>query len=215
MNKKVIWILLLVAVVIGIVLAVIFIKPKDNTNNNVSIGNRTVDNSLYDPSYENVYNTMEANSNAKGVDESKLSSYQKTQLDDGVLYSKDGKQVEADKIIGDEYYDTTINDMWLNYDSYKGKKIQIEGMFLKNSGLTFVGRYSTSSLCANCPAGYSVMEYQLDGTIDQELINEKSWIKIVATLEKGNDEGSSMEYLYLKVITLEVMNESGKKTVSN
>ena len=136
---------------------------------------------------------MEANSNAKGVDESKLSSYQKTQLDDGVLYSKDGKQVEADKIIGDEYYDTTINDMWLNYDSYKGKKIQIEGMFLKNSGLTFVGRYSTSSLCANCPAGYSVMEYQLDGTIDQELINEKSWIKIVATLEKGNDEGSSMD----------------------
>ena len=140
---------------------------------------------------------------------------QKTQLDDGVLYSKDGKQVEADFVMGDEYYDTTINDMWLNYEEYKNQKIQIEGMYLENSMLTFVGRYSTSSLCPNCPAGYSVMEYQLDGLLDQTLQNEKSWIKIVATLEKGIDEGSTMEYLYLKVITLEVMNESGKKTVSN
>lgn len=41
-----------------------------------------------------------------------------------------------------------------NPDSYMNKNIEIEGMYLENLPYLFVARYSTSSLCQYCPAGY-------------------------------------------------------------
>ena len=56
----------------------------------------------------------------------------------------------------------------------------------------------------------------LDGKIDKELKDEEDWIKVVGTLAKGNDETSSnQDYYYLKVLSLEIMNEKGKTTVNN
>ena len=44
-------------------------------------------------------------------------------------------------VIGDNYFDTTINDIYYNADDYYNKNIQIEGMYFENSPYTFVGRY--------------------------------------------------------------------------
>ena len=63
---------------------------------------------------------------------------------------------------------------------------------------------------------YTKREYEFDGKIDKELVDEQTWIKIVGTLEKGNDETTDFQdYYYLKVLNLEIMNERGEDTVNN
>ena len=80
----------------------------------------------------------------------------------------------------------------------------------------FVGRFSTSNLCAYCPVGYSYLEYQLKGKIDREFTDEQDWIKVIGTLAKGNDATSNyQDYYFLEVLSLEVMKEKGKLTVDN
>ena len=89
-------------------------------------------------------------------------------------------------------------------------------MYLENLPYTFVGRYSVSNICVNCAAGYSYIEYQLNGIIDRKFTNEREWIKIIGTLERENDESTNYEdYYYIKVLSLEVMNKKGKDTVKN
>ena len=49
-----------------------------------------------------------------------------------------------------------------------------------------------------------------------ELTEEESWIKVIGTLEKGNDETSYyQDFYYLKALSIEVMNERGLETVQN
>ena len=103
-----------------------------------------------------------------------------------------------------------------NPDSYMNKNIEIEGMYFENLPYTFVGRYSTSNLCAYCPVGYSYLEYQLKGKIDRKFTEGLEWIKVIGTLAKGNDETSNyQDYYYLEVLSLEVMNKRGQETINN
>ena len=209
MNKKrFFWILLLIVVIVAIVVAVVFLSKtekisKDNNNQNTDKNLGSVDK----------VNTIE-NTN---ITDSK--EYEKIELDDGTLYTITGKKEEADMVIGTNYYDTTITDIYYNPKTYMNKKIEIEGMYLlsgPNLPYTFVGRYSTNSLCPSCPAGYSVLEFQLQGKLDREFQDEKDWIKVIGTLERGNDETTNFQdYYYLKVLNLEVMNEKGELTVNN
>lgn len=104
------------------------------------------------------------------------------------------------------------------YDDYVGKKIEIEGMYLEDLPYTYVGRYSMASCCAG---GFSTLCYELDGTIGEDLVDQENWIKLVGTLEIGTANFGTEEYpyydqyCYLKVTSLEVMNESGQKTIYN
>lgn len=205
-KKKILWIFVLLIVIIAIVVGIILmnnasqkqkISAEDNSKN---LGNVEKTNTV----------TEEIKANEQ---------YEKIELEDGVLYTNTGKKEEADMVIGTNYYDTTITDIYYNPQNYMNKKIEIEGMFLvsdPNLPYTFVGRYSLNTLCPSCPAGFSVMEYQLQGDIDKELKNEEDWIKVIGTLEKGNDETSNyQDYYFLKVLNLEVMNEKGQDTVNN
>ena len=204
-KKKFIWIFILIAVIIAIVGAIVFFnnasqQQKDKaSDNSKNIGN-TKTNTV----------TEEKNLNVE---------YEKIDLDDGTLYTITGKKEEADMVIGTNYYDTTITDIFYNPQNYMNKKIEIEGMYLlsgPNMPYTFVGRYSTNSLCPSCPAGYSVLEYQLQGKLEREFKDEKDWIKVIGTLGKGNDETSNFQdYYFLKALNIEVMNEKGEDTVKN
>ena len=196
--KKVLWIILLIIVIVGITVGIKFINLKTETDTN------------------QVSNTFNKNSSGEIINENGDKEYQKVELDDGVLYSITGEKVNSDVVIPDNYFDTTINDMFLNYDKYKDKNIEIEGIYFINDPYTFVGRYSESNLCPNCPSGYSYLEYQLDGKLDYKFTDEKEWIKVIGTLQKANDETSNYEdYYYLKVISLEIMNKRGQETVKN
>ena len=200
MNKKrVLWIILLIIFIVAIVLIIKLANSKSSTN----------DANIVD-------NTYNKNSNAIVEEKMDEAQYQKIELDDGILYSIDGKQYQSDIVIGDNYYDTTINDMFLNPENYMEKNIEIEGMYLENLPWTFVGRYSTSNVCVYCPEGYSYFEYQLKGKIDREFTAKEDWIKVIGTLAKGNDETSDyQDYYYIEVLSIEIMNERGLDTVTN
>lgn len=197
-KKKILWILLLLIVIGGIIIGIRLIKPKTEKDKNQS---------------SDVFNR---NSNGEIINENGDKEYQKVELEDGILYTLTGEKVNSDVVIPDNYFDTTINDLYLNSGNYENKNIEVEGLYFENLQYTFVGRYSESNLCPNCPTGYSFIEYQLDGKLDYKFTDEKEWIKVIGTLQKGNDETSNYEdYYYLKVISLEIMNKKGKDTVKN
>ena len=207
-KKKFIWIFILIAVIIAIVGAIVFF-------NNASSVQKIKSNETG----KNLGSVDKTNIVAEEIKIDTNTEYEKIDLDDGTLYTITGKKEEADMVIGTNYYDTTITDIFYNPQNYMNKKIEIEGMYLlsgPNMPYTFVGRYSTNSLCPSCPAGYSVLEYQLQGKLEREFKDEKDWIKVIGTLGKGNDETSNFQdYYFLKALNIEVMNEKGEDTVKN
>ena len=180
--KKVLWILLLIIVVVGIMVLIKFIGPKTNSETN------------------QISNEFNKNTDSEVKNENEDKEYKKVELDDGVLYTITGEKENADIVVGDNYFDTTINDMFLNYDKYKDKKIEIEGIYFINEIFTFVGRYSKSNLCPYCPEGYSYLEYQLQGKLDYKFTDTKEWIKVIGTLEKANDETSNYQDYFFSTI---------------
>ena len=135
-----------------------------------------------------------------------------TKLDDGTLYATSEQIDKADVVLTDNYFDTTVADINTNFSSYEGKTIELQGMYLTNDNLSFVGRFSTSNLCASCPQGYSYLEFVLNSDDLPKFKSEKDWLKVKGTLKSG-DGGS--EYYYIDVASIEVMNERGQETVSN
>ena len=195
MKKKLLYLLLLIVIIIGVVIFFVFLnkgKNKDNTN---ITGQRT-----------------ESSNSNQSIDEQKTT---KTVLSDGILYSLKNEEINADVIVGDNYFDTQINNMITNSSDYEGKIIEIEGFYLQSDPYNFVGRYSTNSLCPYCSGGYSYIEYIWDGE-KIDLTEKDSWLKVIGTLEKGNDETSYyQDYYYIKALSVEVMNERGQETVVN
>ena len=208
-KKKLLWILVLVIAIVAVVAIVIVMNnasqsQKDNADNNsvnLTSVNRT------------------ASDNTVNEEEKKEVEYTKLELADGTLYTSTGKKEKADIVIGTNYFDTTIVDIYYNPDNYLDKLIEIEGFYITNNDgtpYTFVARYSSNALCPACPAGYSALEYQLQGKIDEKFVDEDTWMKVVGILDVGNDETSGYEdYYFLKVVNLEIMNEKGQMTVTN
>ena len=135
------------------------------------------------------------------------------ELKTGTKYSVDDSIKKADIIVGDNYFGTQIADISLNFEQYEGKTIEIEGLYFNNSAYHFVGRYSTSAVCPNCPAGYSYFEYEWHGNQPIELTDSNSWIKVIGTLREGNDETG--QYYYIDAESVEVMKTQGLLTVEN
>ena len=202
MKKKLIYIIALILVVAGIITFFVLqdkIKIVENNNtNSQTIGTR---------SSNEIVNTNNENEEKK--------QSKKIEQSDGTLYTFSDEEEKADIVIGDNYYDTQISDIMYNIDLYKGKTIEIEGMYLDSSPYTFVGRYSTSSLCPYCPQGYSYFEFVWDGE-KIKLEDEKTWLKIIGTICIGNDETTNyQDYYYIQASSVEVMNERGIDTVNN
>lgn len=209
-KKKLMWIFILIVFVFIIVGIAIFVKPRDTSNDN-SVAVRKVTDSKTDNNSDT----------SKKEEKSDKIEYKRTTLDDGILYSENGEKLTSDKIIGTEYFDTTINDMYLYPENYSGKNIEIEGLYLATAPYTFVGRYSTASVCPYCSGGFSYIQYEFDGDIQEDLTDQETWIKLIGTWEKGKMNYGTEEnpyyddYYYLKVLNFEVMNKKGEDTVKN
>ena len=209
-KKKLMWIFILIVFVFIIVGIAIFVKPRDTSNDN-SIAVKKVTDSK----------TGSNDDTSKTEEKTDKIEYKRTILDDGILYSENGEKLTSDKIIGTEYFDTTINDMYLYPENYFGKNIEIEGLYLKTDSATFVGRYSTASVCPFCSGGFSYVQYEFDGDIQEDLTDQETWIKLIGNFEKGkmnygtDEDPYYYDYYYLKVLNFEVMNEKGEDTVKN
>ncbi len=133
-----------------------------------------------------------------------------TKLENGTEYKI--ADITPEIVLKDKLFDTSIADISINFEKYVGKTISLEGLYFMNGGYTFVGRYSTNSLCPTCPAGISYMEYEWDGDKNFDLKDEDSWIRIVGTLRVGND---GEDYYYIEASSISLMNEKGLTKVDN
>ena len=201
-GKKLLLILVLLLVIGGIV----FVAINASSGKKEAIAQNTIVTQKTNTK-TNTNNVAKNTSNKKNDKKTTIK-----ELDDGTLYSLTDEEITPDIVIGDNYFDTQITDIYVNFDQYEGKVVEIEGFYLVNAPYTFIGRYSEANLCAYCPVGYSYFEYEWHGDYNFSFTEEKEWLKIIGTIKKGND---GEEYYYIDVLSLEVMNERGQETVKN
>lgn len=208
--KKIVLVLILVIIIVGMVWIAVNASKGKKELKTESNGQTTVEKVAQGDNKETLEenNTVIENTMAK----EKIPATEK-KLSDGIKYFiTNRKEKKAEIVFKDNYYDTQISEINLNFSNYEGKVVEIEGLYFENGDYTFIGRYSTSNICPYCPTGYSYFEYQWEGDKKPELIDSESWIKVIGTLKKGND---GVEYYYIDADSIEVMNEKGQETVSN
>jgi len=115
--------------------------------------------------------------------------------------------------IKEKMFLSQVNDVYLNAEDYLGKTIKLEGIFKQDDGYnksySFVIRYGPGC------CGY-------DGTAGFEVAwaNEKanpyppvdSWVEVAGVLKSYKEDGD-MQYLYLDLASLNVLNKRGAETV--
>lgn len=114
---------------------------------------------------------------------------------------------KADIVMQDKYFITQINDIYINYEQYLGKTIEVEGFPMSYQKYKFVGRYGPGCCVSD---GYAYLEYEYSEEL--ELVDEKDWIKVKGTIEKGFD--GTQTYIYIKATSVEKMDTRGNDTVS-
>ena len=205
----------LIAILVVIVIAIAFViinsssgkKEEKASTKNASVSKVSQSENT---SEENIVeNTTE---DSVVVEEKEIKTATVTELEDGTKYSVTDEEITPEIVIGDNYFGTQLADINMNFDQYEGKTIEIEGLYFENMDYTFVGRYSTSNVCPTCPTGYSYFEYEWHGDKKLPVADSENWLKVVGTLEKGYD---GVEYYYIDVANVEIMNEKGIDTVSN
>lgn len=122
---------------------------------------------------------------------------------------------KIDITVSDSHYMTQINDWFVNFDDYKNKTVQIEGIYLKFGKYTLVGRNGPS--CPYCTGGYVDFEFKSDQDLSQ-LQSEKSWIRVTGILREGSVElsdGSSQPMYYIEAIRVTRLEKEGVNPISN
>lgn len=228
-KKKVIWAILLVIVIISAVVLAVRLKPRDKSNDNkvtvkkpkAAEENLKKENKESDTEEKKQEEQYNKNKEKEKEKEKPKEEYIRKELEDGILYSKTGEKLKADTVVSTDYYDTTINDMYIYPEKYENKNIEIEGLFLASDNETFVGRISTVTTCPYCAGGFSYIEYKFSGDVKEELKDQDTWIKLVGRWEKekvnyGTEANPYYDDSYfLKVEAFEVMNEKGQETIKN
>ena len=209
--KKLGLIIILIAIICGIVFVIIN-SSAGKKDEKISANSAPI--SKADSQENNIENEIQEDNIVEEIVEEEIEtkSVTKTELADGVKYSVSDEEITPEIVLGDNFFDTQIRDISLNFDQYEGKTIEIEGLYFENEPFTFVGRYSTSNMCPTCPTGYSYFEYEWNGDEKFELTDSENWIKVVGTLKRGFD---GEEYFYIDAQSISLMNEKGLETVSN
>ena len=116
-----------------------------------------------------------------------------------------------DKVVGDRYYATQINDWYKNFKDYEGKTVEIESYYIGEfKPFDFIGRYGPS--CPYCKGGYVCFEILYDKPLKYR--NAKDWIRVIGILRVGELLKKGVFY-YIGVLKLEKMKKKGKDTVSD
>ncbi|RDU23784.1 TIGR03943 family putative permease subunit [Anaerosacchariphilus polymeriproducens] len=195
-------------------------KMKSKNSEQTSDSNASKDpNATGDPEYQAF---MEAKSQEESKDKEADKKKQKKDFgapdDTGrVGYQQD---IETDKknfdgnvdiVVGDNLYETQINDWYVNFPKYEGKVVEIEGYFINDfAPYTFVGRYGPT--CPYCNGGYVSFEFYTKEDLSS-FKSVKDWIKVTGILRKGED--SNGVFYYIETLSIEKMDKVGKDTVSN
>jgi len=128
------------------------------------------------------------------------------------------KKTEAseDKIIEikEKMFITQVNDVYLNSKDYLGKTIKLEGIFKNDQTYDgeqyyFVLRYGPGCCGYDGVAGF---EIKWDESKEQEYPPVDSWVESTGVLKQYEQDGYD-QYLYLDLISLNVLDKRGAETV--
>jgi len=115
--------------------------------------------------------------------------------------------------IKEKMFISQVNDVYLNTDDYLGKKIKLEGIFLTEQGndktYCFVLRYGPGC-CGN--DGNVGFEVAWDNKKNNKYPDNNSWVEATGELSTYKED-DDMEYLYLDLVSLNVLNKRGMETV--
>lgn len=124
----------------------------------------------------------------------------------------------ADVYVSEGMYITTLNDIYTNFNNYKGKSINIEGFALKYENQTFVGRYGpgccSNDIIAFFPIRYSGdkdIKYAENWVTTERVDSSASWINITGILEEDTLDGEP--YYYINVTDVILKDSWGRDRV--
>ena len=115
--------------------------------------------------------------------------------------------------IKEKMFISQINDIYLNTEDYLGKTIRLEGLFKEEEGYDktycFVIRYGPGCCGFDGNAGFEVA--WADGKAKPYPAVD-SWVEATGVL-KAYEEDGFMQYLYLDLASLHVLNKRGAEFV--
>jgi uncharacterized membrane protein YcgQ (UPF0703/DUF1980 family) len=115
--------------------------------------------------------------------------------------------------IKEKMFISQVNDVYLNKDDYLGKKIKLEGLFKMAQGneraYCFVLRYGPGCCGYDGNVGFEVA---WDKEKEKPYPGEDSWVEATGELKMYEEDGYN-EFLYLDLISLNVLNKRGMDTV--
>ena len=117
--------------------------------------------------------------------------------------------------IKEKMFATQVQDVYNNAEDYLGKTIKLEGLFKQeqtHDGKTYcyVLRYSPG--CCGYD-GNASFEIKWDESKAQPFPKEDAWIETIGVLKQYEEDGYD-QYLYLDLISLNVLNKRGAEIVS-
>jgi len=114
--------------------------------------------------------------------------------------------------IKEKMFIAQTNDIYLNAEDYLGKIIKLEGLFKQDDGYNksyfFVIRYGPGCCGFDANAGFEV-EWAKEKAKPYPAVD--SWVEAAGELKTYEEDG--MQYLYLELASLNVLNKRGAETV--
>jgi len=115
--------------------------------------------------------------------------------------------------IKEKMFISQVNDVYLNKEDYLGKTIKLEGLFkigqADDKSYCFVLRYGPGCCGYDGNVGFEV---SWDKEKEKPYPGEDSWVEATGELKMYEEDGYN-EFLYLDLVSLNVLNKRGQETV--
>jgi uncharacterized membrane protein YcgQ (UPF0703/DUF1980 family) len=107
-----------------------------------------------------------------------------------------------------------VNDVYLNPEDYLGKTIKLEGLFKMDQGYNktycFVLRYGPGCCGYDGNVGFEVA---WNNEKKKSYPDEDAWVEATGELKTYEEDDSYNKFLYLDLVSLNVLNKRGQETV--
>jgi uncharacterized membrane protein YcgQ (UPF0703/DUF1980 family) len=117
--------------------------------------------------------------------------------------------------IKEKMFISQVNDVYLNPEDYLGKTIKLQGLFKMEQGYNksycFVLRYGPGCCGFDGNVGFEVL-WNKDNDKKKPYPGEDSWVEATGELKTYEEDGDN-EFLYLDLVSLNVLDKRGSETV--
>jgi putative membrane protein len=115
--------------------------------------------------------------------------------------------------IKEKMFISQVNDVYLNAEDYLGKTIKLEGLFKTEQGYEksycYVLRYGPGCCGYDGNVGFEVA---WDKEKEKQYPGEDSWVEATGELKTYEEDGYD-KFLYLDLVSLNVLDKRGQETV--